>query len=292
MADYTPPPPPVVPRWLIGIGAAALFILVGLVMVALLSRAFERDRAEVVATPTNDVLTERIQSQQMVATPTNDVLTERIQSQQMGATPTTVAAVPAEPALAWEECRPFARDYHAASRRMALGLALRRSEVAIAARTLEFLRREIEVEWVQAELGEKWAKDTFAFQDELSTMTAILVDDMPGQCDGEYPERWAEVGASMESPTYERCDELANIAREALPEDRGYMYVFEMLDVMDKLENKSSVIDTDVAYEVLGELVYADHLQLQEGAKASLISLCDSAEWKKAAQELAAAGPR
>ena len=73
MADYTPlppPPPPAGPRWLIGIGAIALYILVGLVIVALLSRGVERDRAQVAATPTNDVLAERIQSQQMAATST------------------------------------------------------------------------------------------------------------------------------------------------------------------------------------------------------------------------------
>ena len=70
MADYTPPPPPAVPRWIIGIGAIALFIIVVLVAVALMPRSGERARDQVVATPPNDVVAERIQSQQMAATST------------------------------------------------------------------------------------------------------------------------------------------------------------------------------------------------------------------------------
>ena len=182
-------------------------------------------------------------------------------------------------------------DYHGASRRMALAMALRSSEVHITARALEYARTQIEVDHREAVLGKAWAKDTWAAQDELPTKMRILVDDMPGPCDKEYPEQWDAIGASMESPTYERCDELTEIAREAILEHSRYPYANQVIDVMDKLADESSGIDTDVAYEVLGELVYADHLQLQEGAKAALISLCGAAEWQMAAEELLALEP-
>ena len=201
-----------------------------------------------------------------------------------------IAEVQAERAPTWEQCQPFAENFHDADRRFQLAAVERNYEVHPAAQTLEHLWQPVVVDHAEAELGRRYAEGTGLVLDAAAMMPKTL-EDMPDGCH-EYPDQWDAIGAAMVSPTWEGCHERRAIAREAIPEYTRYGYSNEASDVLDKLRDESSGVDAAVAYEVLGELIYADHLQMQEAAKASLISLCGPTEWQKAAEELSDSGPQ
>lgn len=201
----------------------------------------------------------------------------------------TIAATPTEPAPTWEQCQPFAHDFHDAVRRSDLAVAERNAEISRSALTLEHLWRPAVVDHAEAKLGKRFAEGSAAIQDANSAVGASL-QGMPHAC-YDYAAQWDDVAASMTSPAFEDCGERSDIAREAIPEHTRWAYAQEAIAVLDKLEDPSSRVDVDVAYAVLGELLYADHVQMQEAARASLITRCDAVEWETAAEELSALEP-
>ena len=201
------------------------------------------------------------------------------------ANPTSTAALE-EPTPTWEECQPFARDFHDAAHSSNVAIAELNYEVLRAALTLEHVWEQVVVDHAEAKLGSRYAKGTWAVRD-ANVMIDKALEDMPHGC-FEYSDQWDALRAAMESPTLEQCSERRTIARDAIPERTRWLYAEEASRVLDKLEDPSSGVDTAVAYEVLGELIHADHRQLQEGAKVSLISLCGAMEWEQASAELSA----
>ena len=197
---------------------------------------------------------------------------------------------PQEPERAptWEECEPFARKLYDAAHRSDLAIAERNHAVHRSALTLENTWQPVVVDHAEVQLGVQYAKGTWAAQEANATIEETIAN-MPQGCPN-HAVQWDALGAAMESPTFEQCSERREIAREAIPEHTRWVYAEEAFGVLDKLADKSSGVDAGVAHEVLGELIYADHRQLQEAAKAQLISLCSAAEWEKGAEELRGLG--
>lgn len=189
-----------------------------------------------------------------------------------------------EPTPTWAQCQPFAQNFHDAALRSDLAIAELNDVVGRSAFTLELTYQPVVIDHAEAKLGLRYAEGTGAAQDANAVIVETLTD-MPQGCQ-EYGDQWDALGAEMESPTFEQCSERSKVAREAIPEHTRWLYAEEAAAVLDKLADESSGVDTDVAYEVLGELIYADHRQMQEAAKASLISLCGATEWQQAAEEL------
>ena len=206
-----------------------------------------------------------------------------------GAT-TNVQTQETEPLPAWEVCEPFALDFYDATRRHSRAGAKRSHSDIKSAVTLEYMREPVLIDQHEARWGKKYAESTSTLL-EIAGEVEDMLDDMPHRC-FEYAHQWDELRTATESPIFEECRERQALARESIPDIERWTYLNEVFDVMDKLLDKSSVVDADVAHEVIGELLYADYLLMQDAAKASLVSLCSATEWEQAAAQLSPLRPQ
>ena len=196
--------------------------------------------------------------------------------------------VMAGPTPTWPECRPLTIEFHEARRRLQIADAERTSAIHGFAFIIDqiIFRQPDVVDYQEADMGRQYVADSLLVENAMAAMTQTITN-TPFECFHYFEQREA-VAAAMESPTMKDCSERRDLAHAALPQGTLAYHTDQMAAVRDKLDDGSSGVDPDVAYEVIGEHLYAYYREMQKAAKAASFKLCDSVAWARAAEELPA----